>query len=84
MTMRPDPLASSPVRARERDMTYATEWYDLIRQIARNWSQTREAAAHGMMVGCLHMAAQLGKGIGMRVDDFRGLAELTFRNLPRQ
>lgn len=80
--MKPDPLAHSPARARERDMAYASEWYDLIRQIAGNWSRTRDATAHGMMVGCLQMAAQLGKGIGMRVHDFRGLAELTFRNLP--
>lgn len=64
-----------------RDYQIAREWYEALARVASEWAQTRPGAAHGMMAATLHLAARLGKGIGMRTRDFREFADSVFRGL---
>ena len=77
-----DPLRGQPSLQRERDQRMASEWYELLAGIARNWSASRAGCAHGMMGATLRMAAMLARGIGMRRRDFESLAGEVYRDLP--
>jgi hypothetical protein len=74
----------SDARKRAMDQVYAATFYPLIQLLAQQYIRDNPPASHAVMAAMLRYAAFLAKQIGMRPNDFRGLAVQVFADLDRE
>jgi hypothetical protein len=74
----------SEARKRAMDQVYAAAFYPLLQLLAQQYIRDNPPASHAVMGATLRYAAFLAKQIGMRPNDFRGLAMQIFGDLDRE
>jgi hypothetical protein len=75
------PELSEPQK-RARDQKYAGAFYPQLTMMAHHFARQNPESSHAIMGACLRFAATLAKQIGMRENDWRGLAMAIFEDLP--
>jgi hypothetical protein len=74
----------SEARKRAMDQVYAAAFYPLIQLLCQQYIRDNPPSSHAVMGATLRYAAFLAKQIGMRANDFRGLAMQIFGDLDRE
>lgn len=64
------------------DQIYAKSFFDLLAVVGHDFVRKYPMASHAVMGACLKYSATLARQIGMRANDFRGLATAVFNDPP--